>query len=97
MSELADKSTRPGARSPFSGFMWPVGEWVEVEGEVELCRNGIHACRPEALSRWLDDELWLVELEEVEIEEDGLLAARRGRLVSRIEAWNAEAALELAR
>lgn len=97
MSELAYKFTRPGARSPFSGFMWPVGEWVEVEGEVELCRNGIHACRPEALSRWLDDELWLVELEEVEIEEDGLLAARRGRLVSRIEAWNAEAALELAR
>ena len=36
MTELAYKFTRPGARSPFSGFMWPVGEWVEVEGEVRF-------------------------------------------------------------
>jgi hypothetical protein len=97
MTELAYKFTRPGARSAFTGFAWPVGEWVEVAGKLELCRNGIHACRPEALPRWLDDELWLVELEGVEVEQDGLLLARRCRLVSRVEEWDSEASLALAR
>jgi hypothetical protein len=97
VTELAYKFTRPGGRSPFTGFAWPVGEWIEVEGKLELCRNGIHACRAVALARWIDDELWLVELEGVEVEQDGLLLARRGRLLSRIEGWDAETSLELAR
>lgn len=96
MTELAYKFTLPGARSPFTGFIWPVGEWVEVEGEIAVCRNGIHACRPEALPRWLNDELWLVELEEIEEEREGLLLARRARLLARVEAWNEEASRELA-
>ena len=95
--ELAYKFTRPGARSPFTGFEWPVGEWVEAEGGVGLCRNGIHACRVEALPRWLDDELWRIEVDGIEEELEGLLVARRGRLVERVEAWNAETARELAR
>jgi hypothetical protein len=97
VSDLAYKFTRPGGRSPFTGFAWPVGEWIEVDGELELCGNGIHACRAEALPRWIDDELWLVELEGVEVEQDGLLLARRGRLIERIEGWDAEASIELAR
>lgn len=97
MTELAYKFTRPGARSPFTGFEWPVGEWVEAEGEVGLCANGIHACRIEALPRWLDDELWRIELDGVEAEHEGVLVARRGRLLERIEAWDAEASRELAR
>lgn len=97
MTQLAYKFTRPGARSPFTGFAWPQGEWVEAEGEIGLCANGIHACRPEALPRWIDDELWLVELEEVEEEHDGVLIARRARLLERIEAWDAETSRELAR
>jgi hypothetical protein len=97
MTELAFKFTRPGARSPFTGYAWPQGEWVEVEGEVGLCANGIHACRPEALPRWLDDELWRIEVDDVHEELDGVLVARRGRLVERIGAWNAEASRELAR
>ncbi len=36
MTELAYKFTKPGAVSPFTGFEWPVGEWVEVEGETLL-------------------------------------------------------------
>jgi hypothetical protein len=97
MSVLAYKFTRPGARSPFTGFAWPQGEWVEVEGEVALCENGIHACRPEALPRWIDDELWLVELEDVHAEHDGVVIARRGRLLERVDGWDAEASRELAR
>lgn len=97
MTELAYKFTRPGARSPFTGFAWPVGEWVEADGEIALCRNGFHACRVEALPRWLNDELWLVEVDDVEEERDGLLLARRARLLVRIEAWNEETSRELAR
>ena len=97
MTQLAYKFTRPGARSPFPGFAWPQGEWIEADGAIGLCANGIHACRPEALPRWLDDELWLVELDDVEEEHDGVLIARRGRLLERIDAWNAEASRELAR
>lgn len=95
--ELAYKFTRPGARSSFTGFEWPVGEWVEAEGEIGLCANGIHACRVEALPRWVDDELWRIELEEVEVEQEGVLVARRGRLLDRIDAWNPESSRELAR
>lgn len=97
MRETAFKFTRPGACSPFTGFEWPVGEWVEAEGSVGLCANGIHACRIEALPRWVDDELWRIELDGIEHEHEGVLVARRGRLLDRIEAWNAETSRELAR
>jgi hypothetical protein len=97
VTELAYKFTLPGARSPFTGFRWPEGDWVEAAGELGLCRNGIHACRVEALPRWLNNELWLVELEDIEQEHEGVLIARRGRLLERIAGWNAETALELAR
>jgi len=97
VTETAYKFTRPGARSPFTGFEWPVGEWVEAEGEVGLCANGIHACRIEALPRWLDDELWRIEVDGIEEEHDGVVVARRARLLERIEAWNAETSRELAR
>jgi hypothetical protein len=97
VTELAYKFTRPGARSPFTGFEWQPGEWVEVDGETGLCANGIHACRPEALPRWIDDELWLIELDGVEQEHEGVLVARRGRLLERIDAWDDETARDLAR
>jgi hypothetical protein len=97
VTEIAYKFTRPGARSPFTGFEWPAGEWVEADGGVGLCANGIHACRIEALPRWVDDELWRIEVDGIEEEHDGVLVARRGRLLDRIEAWNAETSRELAR
>jgi hypothetical protein len=97
VSELGYKFTRPGARSPFTGFAWPADRWIEVEGPVALCANGVHACRVEALPRWLDDELWRIELDGVEGEHEGVLVARRGRLNERIDAWDADTARELAR
>lgn len=97
MSRPAFKFTRTGARSPFTGYAWPRNEWVKADGDVGLCLNGIHACRVEALPRWIDDELWRIEVDGVHQEVDGVLVARRGRLVDRIEGWNAETARELAR
>ena len=97
MRELAYKFTRSGHRSPFTGFAWSAGEWVDAEGALELCANGIHACRLEALPRWIDDELWRIELEDPRDEFDGVVVARRARLVERIGGWNAETSRELAR
>jgi len=97
MSQIAYKFTRGGARSPFTGFAWPRNDWVEAEGDVALCANGVHACRCEALPRWLDEELWSVELDGVESELDGVVVARRGRLLERIDAWDADTSRELAR
>jgi hypothetical protein len=97
VTETAYKFTRPGRRSPFTDFEWPVGEWVETDGEVGLCRNGVHVCRVEALPRWIDDELWTIEVDGVTEEDEGVLVARRGRLLERIDAWNAETSRELAR
>jgi len=94
---LAYKFTRAGGRSPFTGFEWPFGDWVDVQGEIGLCASGIHACRVEALPRWVDDELWRIELDGIALEHEGLLVARRGRLVARVEEWNAETSRELAR
>jgi hypothetical protein len=97
VTEVLYKFTRPGAQSPFTGFRWPVGEWVEAEGAVGLCANGIHACRVEALPRWVDNELWRVEVDDVEHEHEGVVVARRAKLLDRVEGWNAETSRELAR
>ena len=74
-----------------SGFAWPLpngspGEWVTAE--VELCRSGVHACRPADLSYWLAPALYEIELQG-EVTEVGMkVVAPRGRLVRRIDGWN---------
>jgi hypothetical protein len=97
VGEIAYKFTQPRTRSRFTGFEWPVGKWVEARGTVGLCANGIHACRVQALPRWVDDVLWRIELDDIELEHEGVLVARRGRLLEPVEAWNAETSRELAR
>lgn len=57
----------------------------------------MHALRPEALAPWIAEELWRVELEDVEEIAPGVLAAARGRLVARVEEWDDAAAREFAR
>jgi hypothetical protein len=81
-------------RSDFTGFRWPLpetgrpGAWVSAEGELELCRNGIHASSLQQLPHWLGMELWEIELDgEIHHEEAALLASR-ARLVSRVDAWD---------
>jgi hypothetical protein len=90
----AFKFTCRGAVGAFSGVAWPApGEWLEAGGD-ELCRSAVHACRVEDLPWWLDEELWEVELDGVGAAGRHKLSARRGRLVRRIEGWDADAARE---
>jgi hypothetical protein len=91
---LAYKFLGSGRVGLFSGFAWPVDEWVEVAGPLVPSSRGIHACRVGDLPHWLDQELWIAELEDPILEERRMVVAARGRLVERIVAWDERAAAE---
>ncbi|MEP6976723.1 MAG: hypothetical protein ABI948_01575 [Thermoleophilia bacterium] len=99
---IAYKFLRTGAVGRFSQFRWPTpvgedpGAWVAAEGDLENCRNGIHACRVSDLLGWIDDELWEIELDGPVQELPSLVVAPRGRLTRRIDAWNDALAIEFA-
>ncbi len=82
------------------GFRWPApgngdpSDWVEARGALEPGSNGVHALRTRALVDWIDDELWLVELDDDVEEIDDLLVARRGRLLRRVQGWDEGTARE---
>jgi hypothetical protein len=88
------KWLRDGGRSMFTGFWWPLprpdqpGEWVQVSGELALCRNGFHACRLGQLSHWLGQQLWVLDLGGQVAEFDGVMVAQRARLVEMVGSWN---------
>jgi hypothetical protein len=86
---IAYKFLKGGRTAPFTGFVWPVDEWVEAE-HVETCRGGIHACRIRHLPMWMGAELWEIELDGEVVEEARKLVATRGRLRHRIDRWNDE-------
>jgi hypothetical protein len=85
----AYKFLRKDGRAPLTGFRWPGDGWVEVDGPLEWCVNGIHACRVEDVPHWIGEELWLVELEGETVTVPDAVVGRRGRLVERIDAWSA--------
>ena len=100
---LAYKCLGDGGRSTVSGFRWPLpergrpGTWVEVERDLVLCRNGVHACTVRQLPHWLGKELWVVELGGQVVDVDGIFVSSRARLVRAIAAWSADARTDFAR
>ena len=86
---IAFKFLDPGGVAPFTGFRWPVDEWVEAGG-VQLCRKGIHACRIRDLPIWMGRELWEIELGGEVIEQERKVVAPRGRLLRRFPEWDGE-------
>ena len=93
---IAYKFLDSGRVAPFTGFHWPVGEWVDA-GRVDPCRGGIHACRIRDLPIWMDEELWEIELEGEVVEQTRKVVAGRGRLNRRVEGWTDELAEEFGR
>lgn len=91
---LSYKFLDPGGVGPYSGFPWPLctsespGAWVETAGALDLCRNGIHACRVGQLPYWWGTELWEVELAEPIHDAGQVTLARRGRLLRQVHAWD---------
>jgi hypothetical protein len=86
---IAYKFLRAGGVAPYTAFRWPVGEWVEAGG-ADPCRNGIHACTVGNLPIWMGAELWEIELDGEVVEQARKLVAPRGRLLRRLEEWNAQ-------
>jgi hypothetical protein len=75
--------------APFTGYRWPVGDWVEAD-RVDPCGEGIHACRVRDLPIWMGRELWEIELDGEVVQLERKLVAARGRLLRRVEDWNDE-------
>jgi hypothetical protein len=81
-------------RSCFTGWSWPLpdgerpGEWVEANGQLELCVNGVHASSATQLPQWLGEDLWRIELDGEILETRAALVARRGRLLGRVAEWD---------
>jgi hypothetical protein len=78
----------------FSRFAWPLpnggpAAWVESD-EVETCRSGVHACRLIDLPYWVAPMLYEIELDGHVVRQTIKVVAPRGRLLRRIEGWDAE-------
>ena len=87
---IAYKFLRRDGSSVFTGFRWPLpnggpGPWVE--SEIDPCRSGIHACRPEHLPLWAGQTLYEVELDGEIADQRTKVIAARARLTRRIGAW----------
>jgi hypothetical protein len=90
---IAYKFLRPDGTSVFTVFRWPLpdrgpGAWVDAR--VDPCRSGIHACRTADLPLWVGRRLYVIELEGDIVEHRTKIVAPRGRLLSRINAWEDE-------
>jgi hypothetical protein len=93
------KALRAGRRGTHTEFTWPEpGEWVEVDGELVACKNGLHVCRLDQIIDWLHEDLWLVEVDEAAglIDHGDKMVARRVRLVEQVTAWDERSARLLA-
>jgi hypothetical protein len=90
---IAYKFLRDGRLGPFSAVRWPpCGEWLQAAAggaTARTCVDRVHACRVEDLPEWMDHELWRVELDGDVRVDCGKLVADRGRLVERVEVWDA--------
>jgi hypothetical protein len=99
---LAYKFLSAGRVGRFSGYEWPApgdggpGGWVRAARPLRVCVDAIHACRARDLPFWLDDELWVIELEGEVFAQDTKVVAGGGRLVSQVSGWTGEAALDFA-
>lgn len=67
---------------------WTPGEWVEVEGKVEACVNGLHACRDRQVLEWLGPALFELEYDGEPVDAGNKVVGRKARLVRRFESWN---------
>jgi hypothetical protein len=99
---IAYKFLCAGGVGPFSGYSWPLpadggpGAWVASAPDPVLCDRAVHACRIGDLPWWLHDELWAAELDGTVTAGRHKVMAPRGRLLRRVDAWDAACAQRFA-
>ena len=87
----AYKFLKKGRVGPYSDFQWPdIGiELPAVKGSLELCKNGYHFPRNSYLPRWIEAELYEVEIGGERIDDDDKFCVRGPvRLVRRLDGWD---------
>lgn len=83
----AYKFLAAGAVSPFTGFRWS-GPGALVTAPAGSEARWVYACRREDLAHWIEEELWIVELDEPIREGRYQIWSPRARLVEKVSAWN---------
>jgi len=99
MNETLYKVTGPDGTAWHGGTgKWPLpqgeqpGDWVEVDGDLVPCKNGLHLCNDQTLIDWLGPVIWRPEYDGERLDTDNKIVVRRARLLFRVEAWNARTA-----
>lgn len=84
------KFTTKDGTGPYSHFRWPINEWVDVEGPLEMCLNGIHACTPIQSFAWFDYNCHLVTMrgERLIDESNDKVCLRSARISPPLATWN---------
>lgn len=71
---------------------WTPGCWRWVRGPLQPCRYGLHFVTVAHLPLWAGPTLWLAEAVGKRLTGDDKVVVRRGRITTRVEAWNARTA-----
>ena len=92
----------PGGLGPYSGYRWPLptqagdgawtpGDWVTVEGPLDPCRVGLHACREADTTLWIAAECYALEYRGERMDAPDKVVVRQARLTRRYTAWDKRA------
>lgn len=71
-------------------FVWPIGEWVRVEGPLALCVNGLHGCYPKDWSTWANATAHIMETSGRGVFGRDKFCYREARLSPALPTWNAK-------
>ena len=66
------------------------GAWWKIDGDIRPCSNGLHLCRAQDLTAWMNEALWEVEVHansEIIVANEKVVV-RQARLLRRIDTWN---------
>lgn len=86
-TELGWHFAQDNMRTRYTDEPITVGEWLECEGEIELCANGMHASKNimDALGYAPGSMICRVEVEGEILEGDDKIAGRRRRVIYAID------------
>ena len=88
------KAFREDGRTLHNRESWPLpqgdepGAWVEAEGDLVPCWNGLHVMREQDLAYWAGPTLFEVEIDGESIEAGDKVVCRRARLTRKVETWD---------